>query len=155
MNRDSTLATTALPLTRVDRGHKASHGPISANPGSVQDGLTSMGQPAHIESVSLPLTRLPHMHAQMSAVCSGAGGGTAGAFDIGDPGDCVDCTLAMIPTDCTPHDKPTDQLDYCQLSPSACIDYGTGGGGGGGGGQDCSRGCGSNNDGRHDWDHTQ
>jgi len=148
MNKDSNSKFTGDPLTRIDRidstfsGHESSRSQTNNI-----DAPQMLPMTAHVANVSLPLTRLPGMHAQMSEVCTGATSGDAFAGDIGDPGDCADCVVSMAPGDCSVYDKPYDQLDYCQKYTCGTDPGDYGGGCGGCGGNDhgdndgCSNHC--------------
>jgi hypothetical protein len=85
-----------------------------------------------LASVALPLVKVGKVEAQSVAYCASD---NYSGQDIGDPGDCADCTYSMLPTDCLVVD-PGGATHWGTSTVDTYTDVVTDSGGGGGGGSD-------------------
>ena len=109
---------------------------VAAGSGTPKDGIVNAGSgcgpsaPAvatTVVAVALPLLKVQNARAE-DGVSYCAGDGYQGS-EVGDPGDCADCSAVSNPQDCS-----TDSADFDPNMDANGDDGGDGDGGGGGGG---------------------
>jgi hypothetical protein len=87
--------------------------------------LSAPAVAATVVTVALPLLKVQNARAE-DGVSHCSSDGNQGA-EVGDPGDCADCSAVMSPQDCS-----TDTADFDPNMDINSDDAGDGGGGGGG-----------------------
>ena len=129
-NADRVSVPSARPSEGVPSGSGA---PEKSAPSRRAMSISALA--AAVAAIGLPLIRIRSAEAATAYCASDSYQG----FDVGDPGDCPDCTYAAIPSDCTLEDSTggthTSSGDYLPPSDSggdggSCGDCGGCGGGG-------------------------